>query len=332
MPHLRPFPASFLSFPLLTGILLGSATPSEAQETNRYRAPFAEVAPILDGIADPVWASAPWDSLPYNYLPGTPMPSASDLSARYKVLWTAEALHLLVEVVDDSVSDRTVNPLQGWWNDDCVEIFLDENHDGGDHQYNFDAWAYHVGIKGDAVDYGDDLQPHLFNDHVLLRRVQTADTSVWEMTIKVYGEGYTLEGPNTPQVLSAPRTMGFSLAYCDNDGKTTRESFLGSVNTPGHLANEGYIDASVFGALDLLPGGSTSATREVRSPLLEKGPDGFRLNERVRLRIRGLDGRLVQERVATPGAWVGSDLPSGLYLVEASTDQRRHPGFVFAKP
>lgn len=332
MPNLRTLLASSLSVPLQLGILLTGTTLAEAQETNLYRAPFAATAPVLDGLVDPLWADAPWDSLPYNYLPGTPMPSASDLSARYKVLWTAEALHLLVEVVDDSVSDRIVNPLQGWWNDDCVEIFLDENKDGGDHQYNFDAWAYHVSTKGEVVDYGDDQMPHLFNDHVPLRRVQTRDTSIWEMSIKVHGEGYTLAGPNTPQVLTAPRTMGFSLAYCDNDGKTTRESFLGSVNTPGHLANEGYIDASVFGALELVPGGSTSAAPRVASPLVERGLDGFRLTERGRLRIRGLDGRLVQERVAAPGAWIGSDLPSGLYLVEASSDRRRHPGFVFAKP
>lgn len=309
-----------------------TTTPSVAQETNRYRAPFASVAPVLDGLVDPAWAAAPWDSLPYNYLPGTAMPSPSDLSARYKVLWTADALHLLVEVVDDSVSDRTVNPLQGWWNDDCVEIFLDENHDGGDHQYNFEAWAYHVSTKGDVVDYGDDLQPHLYNDHVLLRRVQTADTSIWEMSIKVHGEGYTSAGPNSPQVLSAPRTMGFSLAYCDNDGKTTRESFLGSVNTPGHIANEGYIDASVFGTLDLLPAGTSAAGKRASSVPREVGTDGFRLAEAASVRIHDAAGNRVREIAATPGAWIGRDLPSGLYAVDAVAASGARSTFVFAKP
>jgi hypothetical protein len=332
LPNLRNLLPASLSVPLQLGILLAGATLTHAQETNLYRAPFAATAPVLDGLVDPVWASAPWDSLPYNYLPGTPMPSASDLSARYKVLWTSQALHLLVEVIDDSVSDRTVNPLQQWWDDDCVEIFLDENKDGGGHQYNFDAWAYHVSTKGEVVDYGDDQQPHLFNDHVQLRRVQTADTSIWEMSIQVHGEGYTMGGSNTPQVLTASRTMGFSLAYCDNDGKTTRESFLGSVNTPGHLNNEGYLDASVFGALELVPATSTSVPHASASRLVERSPDGFRLAERARVRIRGLDGRLVQERVAGPGATIGADLPSGLYLVEASFHQGPHQGFVFAKP
>lgn len=328
---LRSYPSARFPF-RLPAVLLSLAVCLQAQESNLYRAPFAATAPVLDGVADPVWANAPWDSLPYNYLPGTPLPTAADLSARYKVLWTADALHLLVEVVDDSLSDRIANPLQGWWNDDCVEIFLDENRDGGDHQYNFEAWAYHVSTKGEVVDYGDDRMPHLFNDHVRLRRTTTGDTSIWEMAIQVHGEGYTLEGPNTPQTLSAPRTMGFSLAYCDNDGKTNRESFLGSVNTPGHINNEGYLDASVFGALELVPPGSTTALRKSPSGAWEVRRDGFRLRGDAKVSVRDLGGRRVSDLDAVSGIWIGTDLPSGLYAVEALSADGSRSSFLFARP
>lgn len=147
-----------LGLPLVT---LLAPMSGHAAETNHYTAPFTIAAPTIDGVTDTLWRRAQWDTLAYNYLAGTSMPMSSDLSARYKAVWNADALYLLIEVIDDSISDRTVDPLKNWWNDDCVEIFLDENRSGGDHQYNFNAWAYHVGTKYDAVDYGDDQQPYL---------------------------------------------------------------------------------------------------------------------------------------------------------------------------
>jgi hypothetical protein len=53
-------------------------------------------------------------------------------------------------------------------------------------------------------------------------------------------------------VLSAGKLMGFSASYIDNDGTQQRQSMMGSVDTPGHRNNQGYIDASVFGSLRLV--------------------------------------------------------------------------------
>lgn len=313
----------------LIALSFGFASFAEAQETNRYEAPFTEIAPVVDGVVDPVWSNASWDTLSYNYLPGTAMPGPSDLFARYKAVWDAQRLYLLVEVVDDSISDRTANPLSNWWNDDAVEIFLDEDRSGGDHQYNFSAWAYHVSTKYDAVDYGDDEQPHLFNDHMVVRRAQTGHTSIWEFAILVYGNDYTLAGPNTPATLSAPKTMGFSLAYCDNDGKTARESFIGSVNTPGHLNNEGYLDASVFGSLDLLPPSTSIQPRSSNPPRVDRRSDGFRLSTTTLVHARSLDGSLSRSYTSSPAHWLGTDLPSGLYAITATDGS---PTFLFARP
>jgi hypothetical protein len=72
------------------------------------------------------------------------------------------------------------------------------------------------------------------------------------MSIKVFGEDYSLVGPNTPLKLNINKTLGFSLAYCDNDELDIRENFMGSVNTQGHIDNLGYQDASVFGTLQLM--------------------------------------------------------------------------------
>ncbi len=302
-----------------------------AQDPNEYIAPRTPDPITLDGELDPAWNHALWDTLAYNYLPGTSMPPASDLFVRYKALWDPTFLHLLVEVVDDSISDRTTAPLKNWWNDDCVEVFLDEDRSGGDHQFNFGAWAYHISTGYDVVDYGDDEQPHLFNDHVRVVRSQAGDTSRWEISIQVHGSDYTLAGPNTPLTLYQGKVMGFSLAYCDNDGRATRESFVGSVNTPGHLANEGYLDASVFGALrlDALPPTSTSSVPA--SPWVDRRPDAFRLHDPAQVSIRSLRGTLIQQIHSRPGEWLGTDLGPGLYAIRAESPGRTRD-FLFSKP
>ena len=48
--------------------------------------------------------------------------------------------------------DKIKNPLERWWDEDCVEIFIDEDNSGGNHQFNHNAFAYHIGLNGDVVD------------------------------------------------------------------------------------------------------------------------------------------------------------------------------------
>lgn len=221
-----------------------------AEENNQYTAAFAAKAPVIDGTAESTWDLASWDSIPYTYLGDTP-PLASDFAGRYKVLWDANFLYILAEIVDDQLSDDHADPLDNYWNDDCLEIFLDENHNGGDHQNNFTAFAYHISTTYDVVDYGDDGAPHLFNDHIEVIRTQKGTTYTWEIKVKVFGENYSMTGTNTPLTMSEGKILGFNLAYCDNDGGTTRENFMGSANTQGLIQNLGYQDASVFGTLVL---------------------------------------------------------------------------------
>ena len=45
--------------------------------------------------------------------------------------------------------------------------------------------------------------------------------------------------------------MGLAVAYCDNDGGSDRESFLGSEEIPGADKNVAWQNADVFGGLIL---------------------------------------------------------------------------------
>ena len=51
-------------------------------------------------------------------------PESGDFSGRYKLRWNKDALYLLAEIQDDHLSDTYANPLERYWDDDCLEISL----------------------------------------------------------------------------------------------------------------------------------------------------------------------------------------------------------------
>jgi hypothetical protein len=239
---------------LCSGLLFGALAPAFADEAhyegrNRYVAPRSVEALIIDGVAnEPVWQASEWHDIDRRWL--GPEYTAEDFSGRFKVAWTEERLYILVEVVDDILFDSHRDPLTQYWDDDCVEIFIDEDYSGGDHQYNHNAFAYHMSLDNRAIDIGTDEQPHDYSHHVESRWRQTEDTIVWEIAIDIYTDQY-IDGSddNEPVALHAGKVMGLMLAYCDNDGSELRENFVGSESVPEGPKDRGWIDAGLFGEL-----------------------------------------------------------------------------------
>jgi len=230
------------------------AEPGHVEGRSEYRAPRAAAAPVVDGVAsDEAWAAAPWRPIDQLWL--GPEYAPDDFQGRFKVVWTPERLYLLVEVVDDILFDSHRDPLVQYWDDDCLEIFLDEDHSGGDHQYNHNAFAYHLSLDNRAIDIGTDRQARDYTDHVESRWRQTGDRVVWEVSIAVYADVYE-DGSagNRPVTLSAGKVMGLMLAWCDNDGSELRENFVGSESVPYGPKDRGWIDAGLFGRLVLEEG------------------------------------------------------------------------------
>ena len=111
------------------------------EQRSEYRAPYAATAPVVDGVADEsVWEKARWQELDQNWL--GPEYTAEDFQGRYKVVWTENRIYLLAEIVDDVLTDTHRDPLVQYWDDDCLEIFLDEDYSGGEHHYNHNAETY----------------------------------------------------------------------------------------------------------------------------------------------------------------------------------------------
>ena len=228
-----------------------SSSSQASSVRNHYTAPRATTAPVIDGVVDSVWERASWSPINVFWLGTQSNPSAQDYSGRYKALWDENYLYILYDITDDKIYDGVRDPLDRYWEDDTVELFIDENKNGGQHGYNTSAWAYHISTFGDVVD-STTGGATLLNDHVESRLVSNGTQHYWEMRIRIYGEDYADWKTNTPLQLFAGKLMGFSACYIDNDGNSQRESMMGSVDTQGHKNNQGYLDASVFGSMLLV--------------------------------------------------------------------------------
>ena len=218
---------------------------------SHYLAPFAATAPVIDGSAnDDAWQAAPWRPIDNIWL-GEALDPA-DFSGRYKLTWTAHKLYVLVEFVDDVLVDFHRDPLLQYWDDDCLEIFIDEDHSGGNHQYNHNAFAYHLSLDNQAIDIGTDKRARQYNDHVVSKWRQHGHTVLWEVAVDIYSDDYRDDAPdNIPVKLTAGKILGFMLAYCDNDHSELREHFVGSEHAAGEHKDRGWIDANLFGKLEL---------------------------------------------------------------------------------
>ena len=240
--------------------LLTSASGVMAHDHSPQTVTYTSAPVTIDGMAsEAAWGNAQWHSL--DKLMVGNMPEKHDFSGRYKLLWDENYLYLQAEIVDDVLIDNHPDPTKAYWDDDCLEVFIDEDASGGNHLESYNAFAYHIALDGNVADIGDKENDKggvvLLNNHVASRwtRAETSPfTITWEVAIKLYPDTFTLNSPGEPIALTAGKIIGFMLAYCDNDGSETREHFVGSheITPVNGDKNRGYIDASVFGKIKLI--------------------------------------------------------------------------------
>ena len=217
-----------------------------------YLAHKASKPVLVDGNGnDKDWAKASSQLLDNTWLGLDP--SQDDVTGTYKILWDENYVYYLVTIHDDSLSDQHKSPFELWWEDDCLELFIDENNSDGNHQYNHSAFAYHITLDLDVVDMSSDEKPLLLNDHILAKWIKTAPhTYTWEVALRVFDDTFDEKSKkNMPIKLAQGKKMGFAVSYNDNDGNFKRENFIGSVPISGEDKNRAWIDAGIFGTLEL---------------------------------------------------------------------------------
>ncbi len=203
----------------------------------------------IDGIGNENdWNTTDWRPIDQKWL-GDDYDSL-DFSGRYKLLWGDDLLYVLAEIEDDTLIDIHPNGLDKYWDDDCLEIFVDEDASGGNHQYSHNAWAYHLSLDGKCVDIGPDTIFRYY-PHVDFKRITKGTSSTWELGISLYNDQYKEGNTNAPVKLNSNKLIGFAIAYCDNDHSPERENFIGSTYVEGDDKNRGWIDAGIFETVEL---------------------------------------------------------------------------------
>lgn len=232
---------------------------SGTEDPANYHAPKAASEPVIDGTADEdCWQEAPWAEISIDWFEeaGKNPPSfdSLDFYGRYKATWSPNYLFLLVQITDDVLNDDIADPLEKYFNEDCIEIFIDEDNSGGDHRNNQNAWAYHTSpVTFDVVDLNSNGDPQLYNDHIDFAKTANGTTYTVEYRIRIYDDTYTDANPSNSRVTLQENTiMGFSIAYCEDDGNG-RENFIGTIS--GGM--DSFKDANLLGNLTLLPGAPT---------------------------------------------------------------------------
>ena len=247
---------------MLTSILSSSfSVDASIRQGAEFVAPFSDKVVNVNGAADDdIWQRGTWYPLFENMIKGEV--DEKDFSGQFKLAWDQEHLYILVEITDDVLVDQHADPLHFYWDDDCLEIFIDEDKSGGDHLYNYNAFAYHVALDNKSVDIGEktksDVEPFiLLNDHVnsvWKRSSAKPNTIIWEVAVKIFDDKFKPDMDHQPVKLTVGKELGFMLAYCDNDGSVNRESFVGSTEIipVGGDKNLGYKTADVFASLILV--------------------------------------------------------------------------------
>lgn len=269
-----------------------------------YSAPRAAQAPVIDGIgSESCWQQAQWKDIKYVWL-GNP-PTASDFSGRFKLVWTPERLYYLIEITDDKLSAPNTTQFKNYFDNDCVELFIDEDHSGGNHQNNYNAFAYHIELDYDIIDNNTSGTQSLYNDHAKVLRTKDGNVYTWEIELKVFDDKYNEKiTTNVPVTLTKDKIMGFGVSYNDNDYGMTRENFMGSMDIPGTDKNVAWINASVFDTLKLVD----------TSPTIQKGDvnlDG---------RIDAIDLALLKAHLLQISKLTGDALAAGDFDSDGTVD------------
>lgn len=252
------FKLSFLMLQLLLLSLLPNAEEgshqanAEKKGSGHFEVPFSRGPIKLDAkVLEAVWTKSPWHSLNYRWMGDSVAPS--DYHGRFKLAWDAEHLYIFAEIKDDLLHPMLQDGLANFWKGDYLEVFLDADVSGGPHEASHQAFAYHIGSNGRAIDRGVNGDPIFFDEHVQLSFRETDAHYYWEIALSIYGANFKETGENEALKLLEGMQLGFSLAYGDNDGHGQRENFMGSKASHGQNNDEGYTNADVFGRITLGP-------------------------------------------------------------------------------
>ncbi|MGL1903453.1 MAG: CBM9 family sugar-binding protein [Fibrobacterales bacterium] len=225
-------------------------TSVEKRKNGDFTAAHTDTPLTIDGCGDEtIWQQSQWYDMNYIWM-GSATLDSSDYHGRFKVSWDQDYLYLLVDVTDNILHGTLDDGIENYWQGDYVEVFIDFDASGGDHTFNHQAFAYHVSTEYHGIDKKTDQSTHFFDNNLKVMRTQYGNRYLWEIAIHMYDDTFNEDVDiNTSATITQGHTIGFSMAYGDNDDNGEREHFIGSKESHGINNDEGWQNADVFGTM-----------------------------------------------------------------------------------
>ena len=216
------------------------------------KAPRADEIPKIDGVAsDKSWQKAQWYSIDKIWM-GNQLQNG-DFEGRFKVVWTTEKLFILVEIKDEKISVNHSDFAKAFAQDDCLLIFIDEDHSGGNYQFNHNAFAYHISQDYRVLNYDSQKKIRAYTIHFQVKRSHKEGVYTWELSLSVYNDTYQDKKPENQLVkLKLGKKMGWMVAYGDTDEGENRENYIGSIALTPNQQKHIWQDAGIFGVVELI--------------------------------------------------------------------------------
>lgn len=185
---------------------------SKCQSVSAPLVRFTVGQPQVDGLVDDAaWTNVAWTTV-MDVAEGS-VGSPQDLQARYKVLWTREALFVALEVEDSSLTNDSGDPAQ----DDAVVIGFDPNNSRGQLPDQLDDVLYVFGWDDDNF------------REVNLNRVQAVTSAFRDRNNGPPGYGFEARIPwATIGVTPAAEgfKFGFQVGVIDDDQGNNRDAVV----------------------------------------------------------------------------------------------------------
>lgn len=198
----------------------------------------------IDGLTEDLWTKAEYT--PLNKDLGKNISSSRDLSSKYKSLWNADAIYILIDINDDILNSPSNIPS---YQRDGVEILIDNdnskntNYDGkNDCKFIFN-YSKSIGRVLGANDVFSNGQNNCTGNNV-----------VYSVGLKEGGYSLEIKIPwlslgSKLKTHSQNDLIGFDMFVDDNDGGNVKESVLAyNASTPSI-----YINPSLWDSVKLIP-------------------------------------------------------------------------------
>lgn len=186
----------------------------------------ANGTPVVDGVVDAIWSTTPQMQINQYQM------AWQGATGVAKALWDSQYLYVLIQVSDAQLDKNNTNA----WEQDCVEIFLDQNN-AKSTSYEDDDGQYRVNFDNETS----------FSPAGIAEGFMSAT--------KVSGANYIVEAkiPLTAITPVANLQIGFDVQI--NDAKDGARQSVAAWND---TAGTGYMDTSVYGVVTLTPKAGSS--------------------------------------------------------------------------